>query len=209
MESFTGKFNVIRQISETKIQQWSQELMGVLKRAIEHEADYVKEYVKQLKRLNPNISNEKLANKIIARRALKAGGIGAVCGLGGVFTMPITMPTDLHSTFKIQARMVLAVAYIYGWDIHDEDTITDILLVMGGSAGLDALKGVGVKIGQEYAKKGVEKCITREVMKKVNKVLSRKIITKAGEKSFASFTKLVPIVAAPIAGGFNYLAQRP
>lgn len=208
MIKLSGMFNIIRKISEDKLQQWSQELIDIVKRTIEHETGYVKEYVNQLRKLNPSISNERLVDTIILRRSLKAGGLGAVFGFGGVFTMPITMPSDLYYTFKIQARMVLSVAYIYGWNIDDEDTITDILLVMGGSAGIDALRGVGIKMGQEYAKKIVEKHVTREVMKKINKILSRKIITKAGGQSIFSFTKLVPVVAAPIAGDFNYLGTK-
>ncbi len=135
---------------------------------------------------------------------MKAGGIGAICGLGGFLALPITMPSDMYLTFRIQARMVLAIAYIYGWDVHDDDFATDILLVMGGNAGIDTLKKVGIKVGHEYTKKVAEKLITKEVMKKVNKIVSKKIITKAGEKSLVSFTKLVPLVGAPIGGAFNY-----
>ena len=42
-------------------------------------------------------------------------------------------------------------------------------------------------------------------MKKINRTISRKIITKAGEKSFTSFTKLIPFVAAPIGGSINLI----
>lgn len=78
------------------------------------------------------------------------------------------------------------------------------LLVMGGDAGINAVKGAGIKVGQEFAKKRVNKFITREIIKKVNKILSRKIITKAGEKSLTSFAKLVPVVGAPIGAAFDY-----
>ncbi len=195
-------------MTEEQIQKWSHELIEILKRTIEKEAGCVEDYVNQLRKLNPGISNEDLSKKIISRRSLKAGGIGGICNLGGLVTMPFTMPVDLYYTFKIQARMVLAIAYIYDWNIHDEDMATDILLVMGGNAGINALSKAGIKVGQEFAKKAVKKFITREVMKKVNRIVSRRIITKAGEKSLTSFTKLVPIVGAPIGFGVNYLGTR-
>jgi len=47
--------------------------------------------------------------------------------------MPITMPADMYYSFKIQARLVLSIAYIYGLDLTTEETATDILLVMGGN----------------------------------------------------------------------------
>lgn len=192
MNKFSGRFGLIRKLSEENIQKWSGEFLTLLKSTIEKEATHVEEYVNHIRELNEGIGGESLSKKIISRRSWKAGGIGAVCGLGGFITMPITMPSDMYLTFRIQARMVLAIAHTYGWNIYDEDTATDILLVMGGNAGVNALKNIGIKMGQEYTKKAVQKHITREVMKKINKIISRKIITKAGEKSVVSFAKLVP-----------------
>lgn len=197
--------NAIKEFSEEQIKQYSLDLINVLNKEIVKEAKYVEKYVDQLKSLNDDIDNHTLAKKIISRRALKAGGVGAVTNLGGLVTMPVTMPADLYITFRVQVRMVLAIAHIFGWDINDREITTDVLLVMGGSGSLEALSGAGIKVGQEFAKKAVDKYINREVMKKVNKVISRKIITKAGEKSFTSFTKLVPLVGAPIGGGINLI----
>ena len=204
MNKLPGKDNVTKGLINESIQKLSENFVGILKETVKKEIPHVIKYVDQIKKLNPDIDNKRLAKKVISRRSLKAGGIGTISGLGGMMTMPIALPSDLYYTFRVQARMVLALAYIYGWDIHDEDTITDILLVMSGNAGINALKNGGIKVGQEFAKKGVQKFITREMMKKINKVLSRKIITKAGEKSLTSFTKLVPFVGAPIGGTFNY-----
>jgi len=204
MKKLSGKFNYLKRMSKGQIQRWAQELINILKQTIKQESIYIEKYINQLKKLKPGISNDELAKEIIFRSSLKAGGIGAVCGLGGVITLPITMPTDLYYCFKIQARMVLAIAYVYGWDIHDPDMITDILLVLEGSASINALKKAGINIAQEFAKKSISKSITREVMKKINKILSRKIITKAGEKSFTSFLKLAPIVGAPVGAAFDY-----
>lgn len=208
MEILTGRMNIFKKMSEEKIEKWSGELLNIIQNALLNEADCVQEYVEQLKRLNPGISDEDLVKKIISRRALKSGGIGAICGFGGVITMPITMPADMYYTFKIQALLVMSIAYIYGWNIRNQDAITEILLVMGGNAGLSALKDASIKIGQEFVKKGIDKYITREVMKKINRIISRKIITKAGEKSLTSFTKLVPVIGAPIGGAFDYFGTK-
>lgn len=131
MRKLSGKFGVIKEMTEEQIQRWSQELILILKQSIETEAIHVEDYVNQLRRLNPDISDEELARKIISRRSLRAGGIGAICDLGGLVTLPITMPADLYYCFKIQARMVLAIAYIYGWNIHDPDMATDIFARYG------------------------------------------------------------------------------
>ncbi len=208
MKKFSKTVNIVRKASEEQIQRWSKELIQLLQDEIQNESIYVEEYVEYLKSLNPNIDKLKLAKKIIARRSLKAGGLGTIMNIGGVLTLPITLPTDLYLTFRIQTRMVLSIAYIYGWNIKEKEISTDVLLVMGGSGAIDAVRSAGIKIGKEYAKKAVNKFINREIMKKINKVISRKIITKAGEKSLTSFTKLIPVVAAPIGGGFNYFGTK-
>lgn len=204
MKRFTGKLPILRALSTDQIQKWSGEYQALLKSVIEKEAVKVEAYVDHVRELNSGIDQRDLARKIMSRRAMKAGGIGALCCLGGFLAMPITMPGDMYMTFRIQARMVLAVAYIYGWDVRDDDFATDILLVMGGSAGISALKKLGIKIGQEYTKKVVTKHVRKEMVKQLNQLVSRKIITKAGEKRLVNFTKLVPLVGAPIGGALNY-----
>lgn len=208
MERVVNYKNVFKEFSEQQIQKYSEELISILNNEILKESQHVKGYVDHLRRLNPLMSVEKLSKKIIIRRSLKASGIGAITNIGGIITMPVTMPMDLYLTFRVQARMVLAIAYLYEWDITDRDILTDVLLVMGGEGAMRALSGAGVKIGQEFAKKSVNKYINREIMKRINKVISRKIITKAGEKSLTSFSKLVPVVGAPIGAGINWIGTQ-
>lgn len=196
-------------MNEEQIQRWSEELIVILKQTIEKESVYVEEYVNQTKELNPNISNEDLAKKIISRRSLKAGEIGALCGVGGILTLPITMPADLYYCFKIHARTILSIAYIYGWNIHDEDAITDVLLVMGGSTGIDAVRHAGINVGQDLVKEAIlDKFVTKEMMREINRSVSRKIITRAVKRSFMRFAKLIPLVGAPVGAGSNYFETK-
>jgi hypothetical protein len=208
MKKLSGKFGVLRKITEEQIERWSKELMQILRQTIENEAVFIDEYVEQLKRLNPGISNEELSRKIIWRKSLKASGVGAICNLGGFITLPVTMPAELYWCFKIQAQMVLGIACLYGWNIHDEDMATDILLVMVGNAAINVIGKAGARIGQDLAKKAVSNFITREMMKKINRILSRRIITKAGQKSLTSFAKLAPVVAVPIGAGIDLVGTR-
>lgn len=203
MKKFSTIPNLLISYSNKQIQLWSNELLQLLQSLISNESNHIVKYIEHLRLLNEGISNKELAYKVLRRKTYKACGIGTIMSIGGLITLPITLPTDLYITFKIQARMVLSIAYIYGWDINDEQISTDILLVIGGASTISSLKNFGIKIGNEYAKKSVNKFINREIMKKINKVISRKIITKAGKKSLTSFTKLIPLVAAPIGGSIN------
>ncbi len=208
MKALFERFRLIRAATAQQIEKWSDDLILLLRETAQKEASLVEAYVDQIRKLNPDMDSLALAQRIVRRRSLKAGGLGGVCGLGGFITMPVTLPTNLYYTFRIQARMVLAIAHIYGWNIRDEDVITDMLLVMGGASSLQAAKNVGIPIAQEFAKKAVQNYINREVMKKINKVVSRKIITKAGEKSLVSFAELVPLLGAPVGAAFDYFGTR-
>ena len=175
---------------------------------IENSIEHIKPYVDKLKSQNPNISNDSLAQKIVKRKSIKNGFIGAGTGLGGVLTLPATVPVDLYASWKIQISMSLAIAYIYGHTSKTTDFKTDIYLILAGDSAKEALKQLGIEVSKGVTKKAIEKHVTREVMKKIWKVIPQKIITKAGEKSLTSFTKLIPLIGAPIGYVFDWTSAK-
>jgi hypothetical protein len=165
-------------------------------------------YVEKLREQNPGISQVQLARKIRNRKSMKNGLVGAATGIGGLITLPVTVPADLIATWKIQIALAFTVAYIFGHTKESTDLKTDIYLILAGSSAQEALKKVGVETIKGVTKKAVEKHITREVMKKIWKIIPSKIITKAGEKSLTSFMKMVPIAGAPVGFVFDYFGTR-
>ena len=67
--------------------------------------DYVviESYVDKLREQNKRISSDELAKKILHRKSVKNGLIGAVTGLGGLITLPVSIPADLALSWRIQA----------------------------------------------------------------------------------------------------------
>lgn len=124
---------------------------------------------------------------------MKNGLAGAALGLGGLITLPVTIPSDLACSWRIQASMAFSIAYVYGHNKDTTDLKTDLYIILAGDAAKESLKRFGIEASKAVTKKTVEKYITRDVMTKIWKVLGRKIITKAGEKSLTSFTKMVPV----------------
>lgn len=175
---------------------------------IERAGASVDAYVDKLRQQNPGISDLDLATKIVRRKALKNGLVGAVTGIGGILTLPVTVPTDVVASWRIQIAMILAVARAFG---HTKDTMdlkTDVLLVLAGDSAKEALKRVGIEVTKAVTRKAVDRYVTREVMKAIWKVVGRKILTKAGEKSLLSFTRMVPLVGAPVGFGFDWAMAR-
>ncbi len=85
MKRFTGKLPILKSLSTDQIQKWSGEYQVLLKSVIDKEAVTVVAYVEHIRGLNTGIDQRNLAKKIVSRRAMKAGGIGAICSLGGFF----------------------------------------------------------------------------------------------------------------------------
>lgn len=164
----------------------------------------VREYVAQLRAARPLADADELAAGVVSRRALKAGGIGAITGLGGLVILPVAIPANLVGTWRVQVTMLAIIAEIY----EAEFEVDDFFLVLGGSAAVEAMKQLGVLVGKDVTKRMVEKHVTRETMKQINRVVSRQILTKAGEKSAMSFMKMVPLVGAPVGFAFDWTATR-
>lgn len=188
----------------------SNEKAGLLERIIDWiistDPMDVSAYAEKLREQNPGISNDELAKKIVSRKSLKSGLVGAVTGLPGLIALPATVPADLVASWKIQAYMAVAIAYVYGHTPQTTDLKTDVYLIMAGDAAKEALKRVGIEVAKSVTKKAIDKYITREVMKQIWKVVGQKIITKAGEKSLISFMKMVPLVGAPVGFTFDWVA---
>ena len=168
----------------------------------------VQAYVDKLRSQNPGISSDDLAKKIVGRKALKNGLVGAAAGLGGVLTLPVSIPGDLIASWRIQVFMACSIAYVYGHTAETTDLKTDVYVILAGDAAKEALKRVGIEVGKQVTKKAIQRYVTREVMKKLWRVVGQKIITKAGQKSLTSFMKMVPLLGAPIGFAFDYVAAR-
>ena len=61
MDKFSGRFGIIRKVSEEQVQKWSGEFLALLKSTIQKEAEHVEEYVRHLQALNEGIEKEALA----------------------------------------------------------------------------------------------------------------------------------------------------
>lgn len=175
---------------------------------VENGQQGVNEYVEKLRSQNPGISDEALAKKIVSRKSAKNGLVGAATGLGGLITLPVAIPVDLAVSWKIQIFMALSIAHVYGHNLKTADIKTDIYLILAGDAAKEGLKRLGIEVSKGVTKKAIEKHITREIMKKIWKIIPQKIITKAGEKSLTSFMKMVPLVGAPIGYIFDWTAAK-
>lgn len=164
--------------------------------------------VAEVRRTHPTISDDDLARMLIKNRAFYSGVAGGVTSIGGLMTLPISLPAGVMSSLSFQAEITLTVAHIYGHDLEHEDRALDFLLVLMGNGVHEITKHLSIAAGTRLTRAMVDKVFTREVMSFIWKVVGKQVLTKAGTKSTFSIMKAVPFVAAPIGFAMDYSAAR-
>ncbi len=182
------------------IEQAGQALTKSIDFATGNDVEAICEFVDTIKENNPDLSNIELAEKIVQKRTWFAGLAGGVYGAGGF----LTIGPDLFTMWRIQGRLILAIAYVFGHDLESSERRDEILLVMGIASGSEAAKKVAVEAGKE----GFRKTLLTPAVKEVIKKLPNKIITIAGEKSLLNVAKLVPLIGVPITFVMDFFSTK-
>ncbi len=142
------------------------------------------------------------ANTLINWQITKAGTTGFLTGLGGIITMPVTIPANLAVVLFVQIRMIAALAHMGGYDLHDERVQTMVYACLAGNGVKDIVKGTGIVIGTKLTKKAIEK-VSGQTITKINKAVGFRLLTKFGQKGAINLGKLLPIVGGIIGGTFD------
>lgn len=147
---------------------------------------------------------EKAIDKMVSNQRLKCTATGFVTGLGGLVTLPITIPADLASSLYIEIRMIAAVAAIRGYDINSDEVKTLVYLCIVGNAVGDVLKQAGLKSLTNYSAKVLIPKISNAIAAKVAENVGNKLLLKTSTKVLPKLGKLVPVVGGVLNGAYNY-----
>ena len=160
--------------------------------------DFVQDYVDKYGR------TEKAINKMVAAQKLKCATTGFLTGLGGLITLPVTLPADLTSSLYMEIRMIASIAILRGYNVHSDEVKSLVYLCLAGNAVGDIIKNIGIKTAQTYTVKKLLPLLTKEVIKKVNTTVGFKLLTKSGSKGLINAAKWIPVVGGFVGGGWNY-----
>ena len=145
---------------------------------------------------------KKNVNSLIRWQNTKAGTSGFLTGLGGIITMPVTIPVNLASVIYVQIRMIAAIAYIGGYDLKDDRVKTLVYACMAGNGAKDILKDVGIVIGKKMATQTI-KSISGKTITAINQKVGFRLLTKFGEKGAINLGKMIPLIGGLIGGTFD------
>lgn len=150
---------------------------------------------------------ERAIKRLIATHVRLTSGTGFLAGLGGLITLPVTLPADFTALWLTQARLAGAIAYLRGYDVRSEEVRSVILISLIGSSATEALSQAGAQIGTKSAVSAIKQ-VPGRVLVQVNKMVGFRLITKAGTKGIVNLTKLAPVVGGVIGGGINFTSTR-
>ncbi len=152
-------------------------------------------------------SNDKRVDSLIKWETSKNFSTGFITGLGGFATLPVTIPASLGASWILQARMAAAIARIYGHDLSEDRVKTLILCVIIGQDIKEVCKQAGIKIGTKLTYVAIRK-LPVEALKRINKAVGFRLLTKTGEKGIINLYKLVPVVGGVVGGTFDAVTCR-
>lgn len=148
---------------------------------------------------------DKAVDALIKWETTKNFSTGFFSGLGGIITLPVTVPSALLSSWIIQARMAAAIATIYGHDINHEQVKTFVILSIIGDSAKEPLKTVGIQIGEKITKNAI-KNLSSKSLKAINKQIGFKLITKSSEKGVINLAKIIPFAGGIIGGSIDAIS---
>lgn len=147
---------------------------------------------------------EKAIDKMVSNQRLKCTATGFVSGLGGLITLPVTIPADLASSHYIEIRMIAAIAAIRGYDIYSDEVKTLVYLCIVGNSVGDILKQAGLKALTDYTARVLIPKISKAVAAKVAENVGNKLLLKTSTKVLPKLGKMVPVVGGVLSGSYNY-----
>lgn len=159
--------------------------------------------------VNPYIKNsmtkDDAIKKFIRNQKYKCTTTGFLTGLGGLITLPVTLPADLLSSLYMEIRMIAGIAMIRGYDIKDDAVKTAVYLCLVGNAVGDIVKQVGIKTLQQVTIKKLLPKITGKMLTKINQKVGFRLITKGGTKGLINIGKAIPFLGGVVGGTWNWV----
>ncbi len=150
---------------------------------------------------------EEAVRRLVATHVRLAAASGFVTGLGGIATLPVTLPAALAGLYVLATRMTAGIAHLRGYDVESDEVRSAVLVALLGSAGASALRDTGVEIGQQSAVAAVERLPAR-ALAELNRRVGFRLVAKAGERGVVKLSKLIPLVGGPIGAAVDGVGCR-
>ncbi len=145
---------------------------------------------------------------LVRNHCAMAGAQGFVTNVGGLVTLPVTLPANVGASYLVQTHLAASIAAVHGHDLGSEQMRSAVLLCLLGNAGTEVLKRAGVTVGTKLSTTLIQR-IPITLLREINKRAGFMLVAKFGTKRAAlTLAKGVPVVGGVIGGGFDVVATR-
>lgn len=159
-----------------------------------------------LEALDKGLTREAAVKHLIRAHVAAAGVQGFATNIGGLITLPVTLPANLTASYLVQTHLIASIAAVHGHDLESEDVQTAILVCLLGNAGTEVLKKAGIKVGTKLTMSLIKK-IPEQLIREINKRIGFTLLAKYGTtKATVTLAKGVPLVGGVIGGTFDAVA---
>jgi hypothetical protein len=144
-------------------------------------------------------------DRLVATHRRWVGSTGFASGLGGLMTLPVTLPADVTTFYMLSARMSAGIAFLRGYDIKSEEVQSAVLISLLGASAAGALGKIGVEVGNKVAVAALNRLPGR-VLLDINRRVGFRLLTKFGTRGAINLVKAVPLVGGGVGAGVNVAA---
>ena len=129
---------------------------------------------------------EKAARTMIRSQIAKCAMTGVITGIGGVMTLPVSIPANVSGVMYMQLRMISCTAKMAGFD-PDDPTVRAFSYA--------CFAGVAVRTpGQD--------------LDSLRSKAAERLLARLGEKGVLNLAKLIPVIGAGVNGGIDFVGTR-
>ena len=157
--------------------------------------------------LAKNKDLQSAAKSFINYQVAKCTTSGFLSGLGGLITLPVTLPANVGSVLYVQMRMIACLAYMGGYDTKSDQVQTLVYACLAGISVDQLVKSVGIQFGTKFTMALVKK-IPGSALTKINQKVGFRFVTKFGTKGLINIGKAVPLIGGVIGGGFDLVETK-
>lgn len=132
---------------------------------------------------------------------------GFLTSLGGIITLPVSIPASLGANWVLQTRMVAAMAYIAGFDIDDPPVRMSIAVCLLGKKGKEILNQ-NIEDLEDYLKKRGFSGIPSRTLSIINQAVATKLMQMAARRGLTRVSKAIPLFGGMVGGLLDYQSCR-
>lgn len=154
--------------------------------------------------LDKSADVDRAIRDVIEQHIRLAGIQGFVTNVGGVVTMPVTVPANIAGIAVLHLRMAAAIAHLRGYDLTDPRVRTAALLTLLGKDGVaEARRGRDIPGTPFDVATGTNEPDPAVMERAVAAVTSQLVARIGGKHASLALVRRVPVLGGAVSAGVD------